>query len=336
MKRIFPSFLLLVCNLCFGQVNLNLGLKAYYPFSGNANDVSGNGFNGVPQGNMQLTTDRFGNANSAYQFDGIDDEIIVTDNGQLSSPAFSICYYFTTESSDLQVCVGKINYTTGYAATFNSGVYPTGPSAFFGTMNSLNNCFLQVPNTYTYTIYSPAIINLNQWYCVVNTFENGIEKMYLDGILVGQTTLPFNNATICNNTNLLIGSWWEADPYRFKGKIDDVRIYDRAISEDEVRALCVATTKTDTIINDYTPVLAQDICNNTINVQDASKYNNGDTVLLIQMKGAIIDSTNTANFGTITEYKNAGNYEFNIIKQKTGNTITLLNFLERQYDIPNG
>ena len=54
------------------------------------------------------------------------------------------------------------------------------------------------------------------------------------------------------------------------------------------------------------------------------------------MKGAVIDSSNTANFGTITDYKNSGNYEFNIIKDKSGNKLSLANKLERTYDIPNG
>ena len=90
------------------------------------------------------------------------------------------------------------------------------------------------------------------------------------------------------------------------------------------------------IINEYTEVISLDPCVNGLLVADASKYNIGDTVMIIQMKGAVIDSTNTGNFGTVADYKNAGNYEFNIVKQKTGNTLSLLNLLERQYDIPNG
>ena len=99
---------------------------------------------------------------------------------------------------------------------------------------------------------------------------------------------------------------------------------------------CQAPTFISNIINDYTPVLSLGICTNTINVVDAAKYNVGDTVLIIQMQGAVIDSTNTAAFGTITDYKNAGNYEFNYIKTKTGNAIELKNNLTRQYDLPNG
>jgi len=562
MKKFFLP-LLLISNLCFAQVNLNLGLKAHYPFSGNASDISGSGFHGNPQGGVQLTTDRFGNPNSAYLFDGIDDRIIVTDNGGLSTPAFSIVYYFMTTSTNFQNCIGKINYIDGNAATYNSGIMPGTSKPYFSTLVSLGNCFVQVASTFDYSIFGPDPIQVNQWYCVVNTFENGVEKMYLNGVLVSQGTVPFNNATFCSNTNFVIGSWWQNDPIRFRGKMDDIRFYNRALNEDEVNALCGTVTvdpchtwlKTQAagdkvsvgdldvsgnqitveasfnktipggplgggflvskhttagninyalepegcaistvngnvlleancstqlnktyhvamvydgssvkfyrngflhkqaplsgnlalnnfiatigenspgggpiypfsgninevriwniartqaqlntymnsslpnpatqtgllgyyvfndlankqgnpvwngilnggatinssnpncnfiadscastpppvdvgnIINDYTPVLALNPCDNKITVEDASRYNVGDTVLMIQMKGAVIDSTNTAAFGTITDYKNSGNYEFNYIKAKTGNVIELKNKFIKQYDIPTG
>ena len=93
---------------------------------------------------------------------------------------------------------------------------------------------------------------------------------------------------------------------------------------------------TSIIINDYTPILSLYICQNKITVEDGIKYNIGDTVLLIQMKGAIIDSTNTAAFGNITDYKSAGNYEFNSVKSRTGNVIELKNKILRSYEIPDG
>lgn len=90
------------------------------------------------------------------------------------------------------------------------------------------------------------------------------------------------------------------------------------------------------IINNYTPVISLNRCENKITVEDATAYNAGDTVVLIQMKGAAVDSTNTANFGTVTNLHNAGNYEFNYIQSKSGNTIILKNELIRNYDLPNG
>lgn len=89
-------------------------------------------------------------------------------------------------------------------------------------------------------------------------------------------------------------------------------------------------------INRYAAVLAFDICTNTITVSDATEFNTGDTVLMIQMKGAIIDTSNSPSFGNILDYGNAGNYEFNFISAKSGNQLTFLNRITRNYDIPDG
>lgn len=90
------------------------------------------------------------------------------------------------------------------------------------------------------------------------------------------------------------------------------------------------------IINDYTPVVNYNICLNELVVEDASAFSVGDTVLLMQMKGALIDSSNTAAFGTVTDYRSAGNYEYNYVASITGNTIALRNKFLRTYEIPNG
>lgn len=90
------------------------------------------------------------------------------------------------------------------------------------------------------------------------------------------------------------------------------------------------------VINDYIDVRSFDVCKNEMIVSDASRFYAGDTVLIIQMKGARIDTTNSALFGTITDYGNAGNYEFNYIAQKNGNLITFRNKITRSYDVPDG
>ena len=90
------------------------------------------------------------------------------------------------------------------------------------------------------------------------------------------------------------------------------------------------------IINNYTPITILNACSNNITVEDAASFNTGDTVLIIQMKGAALDLSNTVTSGTITDYKNAGNYEFNYVKNKSGNVIELLDSLTRNYDVPQG
>lgn len=89
-------------------------------------------------------------------------------------------------------------------------------------------------------------------------------------------------------------------------------------------------------INTYSPVIELSTCLNIIQVEDATSFNLGDTVLLIQMKGADIDTTNTPAFGTIKSYQGAGNYEFNTIKNIIGNFIELTYRIIRKYDVPDG
>ncbi|MEP6512620.1 MAG: hypothetical protein ABJA79_02030, partial [Parafilimonas sp.] len=90
------------------------------------------------------------------------------------------------------------------------------------------------------------------------------------------------------------------------------------------------------IINAYAEVLNYDACNNKLTVSDASAYKTGDTVLLIQMKGAIIDTGNSASFGKILGYRSAGYYEINYVKQKTGNDIFLTNIPIHSFNVPDG
>ncbi len=87
------------------------------------------------------------------------------------------------------------------------------------------------------------------------------------------------------------------------------------------------------IINQYASVNNINTCNNELTLDDASGFHVGDTVLMIQMNGAEIDSNNISTFGDVTNYHNAGNYEFNYISNINGNTVTLLNQQTHQYNI---
>lgn len=85
------------------------------------------------------------------------------------------------------------------------------------------------------------------------------------------------------------------------------------------------------IINKYSPVTA--LTCDKITVENGSLFSVGNRVLIIQMKGAKVDTSNTANFGAIIDYKSAGNYEFNTIETITGNTISLKYSLKNTYEI---
>lgn len=158
---------------------------------------------------------------------------------------------------------------------------------------------------------------------------------------VGNNTLTRLKFSGCNNSSIPNSSVQNPPPvtystpgvYNINLTIDDGLPTQTSFCKQIVVEDCADSI----IINKYTEVLNMtDVCKNIIEVSNASEFFVGDTILMIQMKGADIDSTNTANFGSITDYKNAGNYEFNYIKSKNGNKIELLNTLERQYDFADG
>ncbi len=87
------------------------------------------------------------------------------------------------------------------------------------------------------------------------------------------------------------------------------------------------------IINTYTSVNA--ISGTTISVSSAAGYTAGGKVLIIQMKGASIDQSNSSTYGDILSYNNCGNYEYANVVSVNGNNIIIQSPLCRQYSIPD-
>lgn len=104
----------------FTIFNLNDGLVAYYPFNGNANDESGNGNHGMVTGAV-LAADRFGNTNSAYNFDGASN-IVVSNAEDLSLGTFTISVWFLWRSEhsthDYRTVIAKGHIGEGYYQNF--------------------------------------------------------------------------------------------------------------------------------------------------------------------------------------------------------------------------
>ncbi len=97
----------------------------------------------------------------------------------------------------------------------------------------------------------------------------------------------------------------------------------------------LATAQTTTIsgtINRYSKVTAIDIAQNSLTITEPTNFKVCDTVLLIQMQGAVIDQTNTASFGNITDYRSAGLYEKCIIDRINGSQVFLRHKLLNAYD----
>jgi hypothetical protein len=341
-KLILIVFFFAASLLSFSQVNLNQGLMAYYPFNGSTNDVSGNN-NNPSFNNATLTSDRFGNPSSAYHFNGTNNYMQIPNAPTLNfTNKMTIVtwvrvtgFYQGTCHGNRIVMKGEDGSPSGnYVLTFDDNAFTNGQHCFnpvpdiahqnFHTVNTI-----QPPGGYT------PYIQTNQWYSLIYTNDGITGKLYVNCEL--KASGPSGSLIFTNTADLFFGKMNHPQyPYWFNGDLDEVRIYNRAVNTDEINVLGGCAPTTPVIINDYTAASAFDKCKNTLTVADASKYNAGDTVLLMQMKGAVIDSSNTVAFGTITDYKNAGNYEFNYIKTKTGNAIELKNVLTRQYDFADG
>jgi len=208
----------------YAQVNLDSGLVAYYPFNGNANDESGNGHDGTVFG-ATLTTDRNGNSNSAYSFDGIDDYIIVANAPELQggSHPISVTAWFKADTTmGLEPIIVK--YLDIFVKDWGLRVQ-NGVVAFSSESNSEDYICAQTQGS----------INTDLWYFAVFVAEEPNLTLYLDGEIVGSCS-DFVNHWIATSADVEIGRIGYANFY-FNGLIDDVRIYDRPLTHDEVDSL---------------------------------------------------------------------------------------------------
>lgn len=217
------------------------GLVGYYPFNGNANDESPDYNNhGVVHG-PTLTTDRKGNANSAYNFDGINDYISIQDDSATdfeASQDFTVSVWAWVNSQQMdntRTIFDIIRKWDGY----NWNGYPYSIS-YLNQNASMPNRFLlvrydgqtcgNIPS-----LYSPVIANPNSWHHIVMIKKGDIMKFYLNGSLVAEVE-DTSTCQTSNNIHITIGSRGNIVQF-FTGKIDDVRFYNRAISESEVGTL---------------------------------------------------------------------------------------------------
>ncbi len=234
MKRIL--FLIVVgVFLCCGSASAGLmdGLALYLPFSGNAFDESGNGNDGVVSG-ASLTTDRFGNPNSAYHFDGDDYMVIANDVSLLMDQTFSISSWINidTYTGSSQYFITKRSGTyTDYASYLNpqGGDYDFGFSGEVGPYSDWGQS-------------SNSAFSLGNWHHLVGVRDDSQVYWYIDGVLDKSAPARrsgFNQTGGDLYLGALQGNPGGLDLF-FTGFLDDIRIYDRALSDLEVQQLAAA------------------------------------------------------------------------------------------------
>jgi Concanavalin A-like lectin/glucanases superfamily/Domain of unknown function (DUF5018) len=202
------------------------GLVAYYPFNGNTKDESGKGINGILNGAVP-GQDRKGGA-TCYYFDGTGSSIVFTGVPTTATQAWTISLWVNTPSLNQLatfVSVGFDNGTRGdgYSIGMGNGVATKGDviQGLFGGLG-----------------YMPfnVGIEINKWLHFVMVRQNGVTRLYKSGIAIVDYPTAVSPLT---PTGFTIGcnTAGGAVLRPFKGSLDDIRIYDRALTNTEVEAL---------------------------------------------------------------------------------------------------
>jgi Concanavalin A-like lectin/glucanases superfamily/Secretion system C-terminal sorting domain len=219
MKK-YLLLLLLIVLVVLQKTNAQTPV-AYYPFTGNANDAVGSN-NGTVNG-AALTTDRFGNANSAYSFDGVNDFIGTAALALAQTDNWTMMAWVKPASlSQVGIIVlnGFNNGSTGngYAMAMSDGTGALG--------NGLSGLHSAVAWHNSGGVFSTN----NIWYHVAMIRESGIVKYYINGVQTGNTT---TNGIVTPSGTLRIGS---LNGFLFwNGAIDEVKIFNTALTAAQVQ-----------------------------------------------------------------------------------------------------
>ncbi len=227
LKKNYVLSVLVVLVIAGCSGNLNNGLVAYYPFDGNANDKSGNGNHGVEHNGVTYVA---GISGQAAMFDGEDDFISIWSkeeiNQNINTNEGTVCVWFNIaeessgNSSFIYQYYGDNNdrlylnaeYTTPASADLRMGVGDTHKSSCKVTANSWNNA-------------------------VMIWTSDGVMKLYINGLFVNKGTFTNPGFQFKGNEQFYFGRGWDGNPAFYSGAIDDLRIYNRALSEAEIQEL---------------------------------------------------------------------------------------------------
>jgi hypothetical protein len=222
--------------------SLKLGLLAYFPLDNSGADSSGMGHDTYSYYSIVSTTNRFGKANSAFYFDGVDSYMVIKDKSdlRLSNTDFTINIWINVEA-----------YSASYGSVILCKRGPGSSSGWnynvTGYLDQANGIPLGVNSFQVFGGLDPLAVGTkplgnNQWHMVTTIYNLQKQEIscYIDGVLdnvMGNVPSPSSTA----NTDLYVGADSQSSAYYLKGKLDDVRIYDRALPVSQIKKLFALT-----------------------------------------------------------------------------------------------
>lgn len=254
MRRAFIIVPLLVLGFCMNgnAVSVTDGLVAYYGLNGNADDSSGNAHHGSIIGSPQATTDRFGNSKGAYHFSSGKNRILAPELPvDLSAGGFNTVSFW-------------MKWDRVFYSPDDVGAYPFFWGGWEGATDGAKGAiFLQGVQSWfpkdietriglsgvaghgeTWGVSNPN--EIGKWVHVAGVFKNGSDltegSLFINGqqISANLFTSPGSSLPIfswAGGTPAIGGPDADTERYQFIGAIDDVAIYNRALTADEIRSL---------------------------------------------------------------------------------------------------
>ena len=311
-KIIFTIITFTVTSVSIAQVPIYVptnGLVGWWPFNGNANDESGNGNNGTVNG-ATMTTDRFGVVSEAYSF-GSSDILISNyffDNGWNE---YSISLWFSTND----ITQGTQNFlnTFPHDGEGLGWTHANSPAKISHWKNS-------DPNQHLWNIFSANPLNYSnvqngQWYFITIVKSGLTYRYYINGQLDKTSTATVN--AISTFTGMRFGSIGGAE--NLNGKLDDIGIWNRAITECEIADLYQsqlgylnsASSQSQTALDSYTwPVNGQTYTQSGTYTQTLTNAAGCDSTITLNL---------TLNFTGIDELEN----ELIVSPNPTQHTLTI-------------
>lgn len=193
-------------------------------------DASGNGRTGTATGTPTWGTGRFG---GCLNFDGVDDYVSVADHASLNfgaSQDFTVSLWLnttTTASAGLwPLAIGKIDVTSHFALILDESVDV--PGEWYWQLKSAS---------VKYSCTSTTTLRDGSWHHIVGQREGTTSRVFRDNVQVGTITNAGVSGSLSNTTALEMGRYSAADPQRYTGALDDIRIYSRALTTTEIDAL---------------------------------------------------------------------------------------------------
>jgi hypothetical protein len=261
MKKLYFALLIFLCSAdIYSQIPTS-SLTGYWPLNGNANDLSGQLNNGSVVA-ATLTTDRFGNPNAAYGFNGTSNYISVPNSPSIdfsNTNDFSVCYWVNTYNnpSTTGTPLSKSTYgqATGYQFVTNTN--DPGYCNFPGQI-----AFFVSPGSNADACANSAVCsgtNLNTWFFIVGMYDGTLNQatIYVNGVL--QNDVGSRSGNISTANNLIFGGA-PGGYFFFKGALDDIRIYRRKLTQPEVTILYNECQGPPSVPVNATPVSNQTVC----------------------------------------------------------------------------